>query len=175
MLRPGKTGHFVYFTVDAPDFTSFLPIAIARFACETSFEKSRTIAYIPTDNQYQKQMAARITSMRLAFPTAVFDVATPCTARVHLASRRIQQSAFSTSQARHYPRDRNPNRGISAVRRTGLRQPLSVSKEPLPEPVLDRSKRTPVDVDPNHGLWGFFGAEKKALQTPEEDFAHGVK
>lgn len=117
-------------------------------------------------------MAAR---MRVAYPAAVLDIFASCAVRPQLAARRIQQSAFSTSQTRHYPRDRNPNRGVSAVRRTGLRQPLSVSKEPLPEPVLDRSKRTPVDVDPNHGLWGFFGAEKKALQTPEEDFAHGME
>jgi len=49
-----------------------------------------------------------------------------------------------------------------------------MSKYPLPEPQLDRTKKTPQAVDPNHGLWGFFGPEKKALATPEEEYAHGM-
>lgn len=31
----------------------------------------------------------------------------------------------------------------------------------------------PVEVDPDHGLWGFF-RDKKALPTPEEDHKHGA-
>ncbi|KAI9812848.1 MAG: 54S ribosomal protein L4 mitochondrial [Thelocarpon impressellum] len=44
---------------------------------------------------------------------------------------------------------------------------------PLPTPVLDPAKRSKVPVDEQHGLWGFFNAERTALNTPEQDFAHG--
>ncbi|KAI9883725.1 MAG: 54S ribosomal protein L4 mitochondrial [Watsoniomyces obsoletus] len=67
----------------------------------------------------------------------------------------------------------NRKRGVSALNRSGPRQPLSVSKEPLPQPVLDPSKRAKFETDENHGLWGFFNKERKALSTPEEDHAHG--
>ncbi|KAI9792219.1 MAG: 54S ribosomal protein L4 mitochondrial [Candelina submexicana] len=50
--------------------------------------------------------------------------------------------------------------------------PLSVSKEPLPQPVLDPKKRSKVQVDEDHGLWQFF-KDKKALSTPEESAEHG--
>lgn len=81
---------------------------------------------------------------------------------------------FSTSASKSYPRDRNPNRGVSALRRTGLRQPVSISKEPLPQPVLDPSKRSKVAVDETHGLWGFFNSDKAALATPEQEASHGT-
>ncbi|MCJ1389999.1 54S ribosomal protein L4 mitochondrial [Xylographa bjoerkii] len=83
-------------------------------------------------------------------------------------------SQFSTSAARCLrTRDNNKNRGVSAIRRTGLKHPLSMSKEPLPQPVLDPARRSQVKVDENHGLWGFFNKEKKFLTTPEAESAHG--
>lgn len=85
-------------------------------------------------------------------------------------------SRFSTSQSQLYPRrDRNSDRGVSAVRRTGLRprQTLSVKKLDLPTPVLDPSKRSKVQVDEDHGLWQFFGTERRAMALPEEVGAHG--
>ena len=92
-----------------------------------------------------------------------------------------QISNFSTAAnlcARHKAyrkrRDGNPNRGVSALRRTGLRYPVGMSKEPLPQPVLDPKRRSKVQGDPNHGLWGFFNSEKVALTTPKEDRAHGT-
>ncbi|KAL6717258.1 54S ribosomal protein L4 mitochondrial [Lecanora helva] len=48
-----------------------------------------------------------------------------------------------------------------------------MSSEALPKPVLDPKKRTKIEGDPNHGLWGFFNSEKKALTTPEQEQAHG--
>jgi large subunit ribosomal protein L47 len=84
-----------------------------------------------------------------------------------------QKSSFSTSSPISYPRDNNRERGVSTVRRTGPRQPLSVSKEPLPTPVLDPKKRSKVAVDPDHGLWEFFHSKDKPLNTPEEDNDHG--
>lgn len=90
---------------------------------------------------------------------------------------------FSTSAANQYPRksvpkkrnrDNNPNRGVSALRRTGLKNPVSMANEPLPQPVLDPKKRSKVQVDEDHGLWGFFNKGKTVLSTPEEDVAHGM-
>lgn len=71
-------------------------------------------------------------------------------------------------------RDGNPDRGVSALRRTGLRYPVGMSTQPLPKPVLDPKRRSKVQVDPNHGLWGFFNLNRKAMSTPEEDNAHGM-
>lgn len=92
------------------------------------------------------------------------------------AIQRTLVSRFSTTPHQCYPRrDNNKNRGVSAIRRTGLRprQTISVSKEDLPKPVLDRKKRTPVEVDKDHGLWQFFNKERRAIATPEEDNSHG--
>ncbi|KAI4123061.1 MAG: hypothetical protein LQ338_005457 [Usnochroma carphineum] len=48
-----------------------------------------------------------------------------------------------------------------------------MASQPLPKPVLDPKKRSKVTVDPDHGLWGFFREDKKALNTPEETNAFG--
>ncbi|KAI9783503.1 MAG: 54S ribosomal protein L4 mitochondrial [Geoglossum umbratile] len=90
-----------------------------------------------------------------------------------VASSLVRVSRFSTSQPQGFPRDRNPDRGVSAIRRTGTREPLSVSNLPLPKPVLDPSKRSKVQVDENHGLWQFFNKERTAISKPEDDYAHG--
>lgn len=87
-------------------------------------------------------------------------------------------AAFSTSSVMSQGRtrtnrDNNPNRGVSALRRTGLRRRVEMSKQPLPQPVLDPKKRSKVTVDPDHPLWGFFREDKKALNTPEEADAFG--
>ena len=70
-------------------------------------------------------------------------------------------------------RDMNKERGVSALRRTGLKYPVSMSKEPLPQPVLDPEKRSKVEVNQDHGLWGFFNEKRQALSTPIEDIAFG--
>ena len=88
--------------------------------------------------------------------------------------RTTQVSHFSTSTKRSVKaRDYSKNRGISALRRTGLKRPVSMSKEPLPQPVLDPAKRSKPKVDPNHGLWAFFNKDKKPLTKPEDENAHG--
>lgn len=89
----------------------------------------------------------------------------------------VQHSHFSNSSplCERRKRDGNPNRGVSALRRTGLRYPVGMSKEPLPQPVLDPNKRTKIKTDENHGLWGFFSSRRTSLSTPEEDNAHGMQ
>lgn len=98
----------------------------------------------------------------------------PCLASTKPPPSAPQTALFCTTTTTLYPRDYNRNRGVSALRRTGVRQPLSVSKEPLPQPVLDPKKRDRVKVDEKHGLWGFFNRERTVLSTPEEDDAHGL-
>jgi large subunit ribosomal protein L47 len=92
-----------------------------------------------------------------------------------LLSTSQQASSFSSSPTPFVrkTRDNNPHRGESTIRRTGPRYPLSVSKTPLPEPVLDPRKRSKVEVDETHGLWGFFHDKTKPMSTPEEDNNHG--
>ncbi|KAL9013972.1 MAG: hypothetical protein Q9173_001370 [Seirophora scorigena] len=94
-----------------------------------------------------------------------------------LSSTTKAAAAFSTTSARSHRlagrRDKNPNRGVSALRRTGLKHSVEMSRQPLPQPVLDPKKRSKVTVDPDHPLWGFFREDKKALSTPEEADAFG--
>lgn len=47
---------------------------------------------------------------------------------------------------------------------------MSVSTVPVPVPVR---KVPPPETDPDHGLWEFFYSRDKALNTPQEDAAHG--
>ncbi|KAL7269660.1 54S ribosomal protein L4 mitochondrial [Rhizina undulata] len=94
-----------------------------------------------------------------------------CIAAPPVHASQFHSSATVYARTR-VTRDRNPQRGVSAIHRRGQKEPLSVSKMPLPEPVLDPTKHTKVEVDEDHGLWGFFH-KKKALPTPEEDHQHG--
>ncbi|KAK1997165.1 MRP-L47-domain-containing protein [Colletotrichum falcatum] len=88
------------------------------------------------------------------------------------AQPRTAAACFSTSAAHpvRKTRDNNRLRGVSTMKRTGPREPLSVSWETLPKPA---NYKPEVAVDPNHGLWGFFYGKNKLLQTPKEDESHG--
>jgi len=93
-----------------------------------------------------------------------------------LPSFSAQQIAnFSSTPSNEARRDRNRNRGVSALRRTGPRksQTLSVDLANLPKPVLDPSARSEVEVDPEHGLWDFFNPERTSVATLEYQNAHG--
>lgn len=89
-----------------------------------------------------------------------------------------QRNAFSTTtpvNARKKKRvDGNPHRGESALRRTGPKIFLGMSRMPLPQPVLNPERRSKVETDPDHGLWGFFNRDKQALSTPTAENAHGI-
>ncbi|KAF2489101.1 MRP-L47-domain-containing protein [Lophium mytilinum] len=87
---------------------------------------------------------------------------------------RSSISRFSTSSSQ-WARDNNKNRGVSAVRATGLRkrQTLHVTVDDLPIPIPKEKFTTKIPVDEDHALWGFFNKEKRLLATPEEDAAHG--
>ncbi|KAL9104397.1 MAG: hypothetical protein Q9163_000655 [Psora crenata] len=91
-----------------------------------------------------------------------------------------QASSFSTSPSLAYRkrhRDKNPDRGVSGLRRKPPTKALSISgivrAEGLPKPVLDPKRRSQVEVDPNHGLYGFFNEDKELLTKPNAEAAHG--
>lgn len=76
----------------------------------------------------------------------------------------------TTSQCKRKTRDSNRLRGVSALRRTGPREPLSVSLEELPRPA---NYKPEIKVDEDHGLWGFFPAKGKLMNKPADDEARG--
>ncbi|KAK2881773.1 54S ribosomal protein L4 mitochondrial [Arthroderma sp. PD_2] len=80
-----------------------------------------------------------------------------------------QHSKFSTSSSFQ---DRNKLRGVSAIHRSGLRHRLTASKYPLPKPE-NPARHEMRDVNPNHGLWGFFLPNKEDFPTPEQEYSHG--
>ena len=86
-----------------------------------------------------------------------------------------QATPFSTTPTAHARKDGNPNRGVSALRHTGIgkKQTLSVKLADLPKPVLDRELRSKVEVDEDHGLWDFLPPTRTAIRTPAELNAHG--
>ncbi|TKA61265.1 hypothetical protein B0A55_10990 [Friedmanniomyces simplex] len=81
-----------------------------------------------------------------------------------------QTSPFSSTPSHNARKDHNRNRGVSALRHTGIgkNQRLSVRVSALPQPVVDPARRSAVKVDPDHGLWAFFPKERTRLSTPEE-------
>lgn len=83
---------------------------------------------------------------------------------------------FSTTtprQIRLRNREKNKSRGVSVMRRTGPRVPLSMSKYALPEPVWDPASRKEFQTRDDHGLWGFFNEKRTAMTAPEDLDAHG--
>ncbi|MCJ1331392.1 54S ribosomal protein L4 mitochondrial [Thelotrema lepadinum] len=85
---------------------------------------------------------------------------------------RCQAASFSTTPPRPH-KSGNKKRGVSALRRTGPRIPLSVSSEPLPQPVLDPARRSKIQVNEKHGLWDFFDKDKNPFEKPEVVAGHG--
>ncbi|EFE43032.1 hypothetical protein TRV_02225 [Trichophyton verrucosum HKI 0517] len=81
-----------------------------------------------------------------------------------------RSSKFSTSASFQ---DRNKNRGVSAIHRSGLKHRLSVSKFKLPVPE-NPERHEPRVLNPEHGLWEFFLPNKQAFPTPEQEHAHGM-
>ncbi|KAF4953383.1 hypothetical protein FGADI_6020 [Fusarium gaditjirri] len=111
--------------------------------------------------------------MSMAAPSTI----RPLAARLVQASSKVsattsQVASFSTTapQCKRKTKDNNPKRGVSSLYGSGPREPLSMSNIPLPKP---RQFKPRIKVDPDHGLWGFFPAQGKALATPKETEEHG--
>lgn len=77
--------------------------------------------------------------------------------------------SFQSSSVTYQRRETNKRRGLSALKRSGLRkgQTLSVKLENLPRPVSDPEKRSKIDVDPDHGLYKFFRSADTSISPPE--------
>ena len=110
-------------------------------------------------------------------PPAALTTTTTTTTTTN-SSIAIATANFSISAPALFPgritRDRSRNRGVSAVHRQPHKESVSVRKYPLPQPVLDPEKHTPVKTDDDHGLWRFFDESKSALPTPAQDDRHGA-
>ena len=130
-------------------------------------------------------MSLRSLTLRLQVSWGVSTFSPECHPPVYLAPlitstpRPLhRRSPFSTtailSARKRSKRDGNSHRGESALRRTNLRYPVGMSKQPLPQPVLDPRKRTKIEVDPDHGLWGFFNKDRKALTQETGDVERGM-
>jgi hypothetical protein len=72
--------------------------------------------------------------------------------------------------------DRNKQRGVSAIRRTGPRSMRGLWNHPLPVPVARDHKTIDTQyIDSHdHGLWGFFNRSRQALLEPEQVSSHGT-
>lgn len=105
--------------------------------------------------------------------TGAVHQAAQFSASAQLWKQKQKKKPKQKQKRKQKERDSNPNRGVSALRRTGLRHSVSMSRYPLPKPVLDPEKRSKPSVNENHGLWGFFNEQKTPLSTPEEDASHG--
>ena len=124
--------------------------------------------------------SSSVSSLRYASQQPPFSYSTQSLLAIIQSSH--QRSAFSNTAsrcARRHPaykkrRDGNSDRGVSALRRTGLKFPVAMSRQPLPRPVLDPERRTKVEGNPDHGLWGFFNSRREALTKPEDEEKHGI-
>ncbi len=100
----------------------------------------------------------------------------PASRTSHHYPQHQHRHPFSTTaqpQSRLRNREKNKSRGVSAIRRTGPRVPLSMSKYPLPEPVWDPASRKEFKTRDDHGLWGFFNEQRMPMTAPEDLDAHG--
>jgi hypothetical protein len=140
-----------------------------------STSRSRaTILYIHTSHfshqdEYLNGQHLRNKMFRIR-PVLRLPTTTGCDRAVIVANRSIHSTA-----ARQFPRStrgRNPNRGVSPMRRRPQKERLGAQKYGIPAPNLGESRRTQPKSDDTHGLWGFF-RDKKAIVTPDEDHKHG--
>ncbi|KAI0445907.1 mitochondrial 39-S ribosomal protein L47 (MRP-L47)-domain-containing protein [Xylaria telfairii] len=84
-----------------------------------------------------------------------------------------QRCSFSSTPEynnRRPRRDNNRFRGLSSIYRSGTRFRMNIDKSDTPQPA---NYKPEIEVDPNHGLWGFFYGQDKTLLTPDEDVQHG--
>lgn len=92
-------------------------------------------------------------------------------------------ASFSTTaplhkRRRYKTRDNNRLRGVSSINRTGPREPLSVSADPLPRPRVktdaDKAQEAKDGAfDPTHPLWEFFYEPGRLMPEPVEEAKHG--
>jgi large subunit ribosomal protein L47 len=97
----------------------------------------------------------------------------PPSLQIHHHHQHRPFSATTAPQIRLRNREKNKTRGVSAIRRTGPRVPLSVAKYTLPEPVWHPAGRDAFKTREDHGLYGFFNEARTSMTLPEDLDAHG--
>ncbi|KIV84656.1 hypothetical protein PV11_00429 [Exophiala sideris] len=131
-------------------------------------------------------MASSILSFTPCRPTTVPVFLAPAFARPQsgtstalfsrsYASKSKPEEKRPQSLAQRPRKDANKQRGVSAIRRTGPRVTQGLWQYPLPVPVARDQKGISPEYQgsENHGLWGFFNKDKRAILPPEEESSHG--
>lgn len=143
-----------------------------KASCHRSpFEASRT-----TDTSHSSQSMASSNPLRPSLGRILHScIQHPATAAArpspsHALFPSVSRFSTTSRQEKRARRDMNRQRGVSTIYRSGPREPLSVSGEPLPRPVKTPPRPT---VNADHGLWGFFQEPNKLMNTPEEDLMFG--
>ncbi|KAI1090136.1 MRP-L47-domain-containing protein [Rostrohypoxylon terebratum] len=110
---------------------------------------------------------------RILNPAATQHTANPFSFLTIFTRATTQTCSFSTTpelNERRPRRDNNRLRGLSSLYRSGPRARTNIEPHELPKPSSYKKK---IEVDPNHGLWGFFYAKDKLLPTPDEIKEYG--
>lgn len=73
--------------------------------------------------------------------------------------------------------DKNKQRGVSAIRRTGPRSMRGRWRYALPVPVARDHRTTAPEYEgtADHGLWGFFDDSRQPMLPPEQEGSHGMQ
>lgn len=88
----------------------------------------------------------------------------PALPKPALSFRRRKPTSRSRSK------DHNPNRGVSAIHRTGPRQPSRWYELPVPKEV---KRESATEENKKHGLWEFFYSYESSLVPPADEYSHG--
>jgi large subunit ribosomal protein L47 len=70
-------------------------------------------------------------------------------------------------------RQNHRKRGTDGKRKALIKYPRRITNNFLPKPVANPDRETGFYLNPNHGLWGFFDEDRKAIRPPDQDAAHG--
>ncbi|KAI1205680.1 MRP-L47-domain-containing protein [Annulohypoxylon truncatum] len=110
---------------------------------------------------------------RILNPAASQHAVNPSSFLALFSKGTTQTCPFSTTpelNERRPRRDNNRLRGLSSLYRSGPRARTNIEPSQLPKPA--NYKKT-IEVDPNHGLWGFFFSKDKLVPTPQEAEEYG--
>ncbi|KAL2443855.1 Large ribosomal subunit protein uL29m [Exophiala dermatitidis] len=115
------------------------------------------------------------TFARPSVPTSVPLFLAPAFARPQEVLATQSRSYAAPRLNRKPKQDKNKQRGVSAIRRTGPRSTRGLWQHPLPVPVARDHTGTAPDYtgSEDHGLWGFFNKKREPMVPPEEESNHG--
>ncbi|EXJ81064.1 hypothetical protein A1O3_07352 [Capronia epimyces CBS 606.96] len=109
-------------------------------------------------------------------PTSVPLFLAPAFSRPQpIAALASQSRSYAARLDRRPKKDKNKQRGVSAIRRTGPRSTRGLWQHPLPVPVARDHRTTAAEYagSEDHGLWGFFDQKRQSMLPPDEESSHG--